>query len=70
MSNTLTFRAPEDLAEWLADVARRTGVPVSQIIRDQLQRARRESDSQPFLSLAGVIEGPTDLSSRKGFSRK
>jgi hypothetical protein len=61
---------PEDLAEWLADVARRTGVPVGRIVREQLQRARQEQDARPYMRLAGKIKGlPPDLSTRKGFSR-
>jgi predicted DNA-binding protein len=70
MSNTLTLRVPAELAEWLADVAKRTGVPVSRIVREQLEKAMQQAEAQPFLSLAGAIDGPRDLSSRKGFSRK
>jgi predicted DNA-binding protein len=70
MSNTLTFRVPDELAEWLSDAARRTGVPVSQIIREQLEKAREEDGNQRFLRHAGAINGPADLSSRKGFSRR
>jgi predicted transcriptional regulator len=69
MSNTITVRLPEDLAEWLNDAARRTGVPKGRIIREQLEKARI-SPKRPFLRLAGMVTGPADLSSRKGFSRK
>ena len=69
MSNTITVRVPEDLAEWLNDAARRTGVPKGRIIREQLEKARN-SPGRPFLRLAGMVTGPADLSSRKGFSRK
>jgi hypothetical protein len=69
MSNTITVRVPEDLAEWLNDAARRTGVPKGRIIREQLEKARN-SPKRPFLRLAGMVTGPADLSSRKGFSRK
>ncbi|MBZ5629985.1 MAG: BrnA antitoxin family protein [Acidobacteriia bacterium] len=69
MSNTITVRLPEDLAEWLADVARKTGVPVGRFVREQLQRARNEQDPRPYMRLAGKIKGPPDLSARKGFSR-
>ena len=69
MSNTITVRLPEDLAEWLNDAARRTGVPKGRIIREQLEKARI-SPKRPFLRLAGAVAGPADLSSRKGFSRK
>ncbi len=69
MSNTITVRLPEDLAEWLSEVARETGVPVGRIVREQLQRARHERDLRPYMKLAGKIKGPRDLSTRKGFSR-
>jgi predicted transcriptional regulator len=69
MSNTITVRVPEDLAEWLNDAARRTGVSKSGIIREELEKARI-SPKRPFLHLAGTVAGPADLSSRKGFSRK
>ncbi len=70
MSNTITVRLPEDLAEWLAETARRTGVPVGRIVREQLERAKNEQDERPYMRLAGKIKGlPRDLSTRKGFSR-
>jgi predicted transcriptional regulator len=69
MSNTLTVRLPDELAEWLNDAARRSGVPRGRIVRMELERARKSS-KRPFLLLAGKIAGPADLSTRKGFSRK
>lgn len=69
MRNTLTIRLPDDLAEWLTQTARETGVPRGRIIREQLELARR-SNKRPFLRLAGLVAGPADLSTRKGFSRK
>jgi predicted transcriptional regulator len=69
MSNTITVRVPEDLAEWLNDAARRTGVSKGRIVREQLEKAR-VSPRRPFLRLAGTVAGPADLSTRKGFSRK
>ena len=69
MSNTLTVRLPEDLAEWLDQAARRSGVSRSGIVRMELENARKSS-KRPFMRLAGAVEGPADLSMRKGFSRK
>ncbi|HLN02436.1 MAG TPA: ribbon-helix-helix protein, CopG family [Bryobacteraceae bacterium] len=69
MSNTLTIRLPDDLAEWLTQTARETGVPRGRIIREQLEQAR-SAENRPFLRLAGLVAGPADLSTRKGFSRK
>jgi hypothetical protein len=69
MSNTITVRIPEDLAQWLDETARKTGVPKGRIVREQLEKAR-QSGGQPFLRLAGAVDGPINLSTRKGFSRK
>ena len=69
MGNTLTVRLPEDLAEWLDETARRSGVSRGRVVRAELEKAR--STSQPsFMRLAGAVNGPADLSSRKGFSHK
>jgi len=48
-------------------MSRRTGIPVGRIIRYQLERAKAEKENQRFLSLAGKINGPSDLSSQEGF---
>jgi len=69
MGNTLTVRIPEDLASWLDDAARKAGVSRGQLVRSELERARKSS-KKPFLRLAGAVSGPKDLSLRKGFSTK
>ncbi len=69
MSNTITVRLPEDLAGWLEETSRKAGVPRGRIIREQLELARRRHD-QPFLHLAGSVEGSRDLSARKGFAKR
>jgi predicted transcriptional regulator len=69
MSNTITVRIPGDLAQWLDETARKTGVPKGRIVRDQLEKAR-QSEGQPFLRHAGAVAGPANLSTRKGFSGK
>ncbi len=66
MSNTITVRLPEDLAGWLEAASRKADVPRGRIIREQLELARRR-EVQPFMHIAGSVEGPRDLSSRKGF---
>jgi len=68
MGNTITVRLPDDLAEWLDAASRKAGVPRGLIVRDQLPLARKR-EKRPFLRLAGLIDGPRDLSIRKGFSR-
>jgi hypothetical protein len=69
-STVLTVRLPEDLAKWLETRARTTGIPKSRIVREELEKARVPNE-RPFMRLAGIIGGgPSDLSTRKGFSRK
>jgi hypothetical protein len=69
MSHTITVRLGKDLADRLARLAGRTGVPQGQLVRDQLEKARASGAGQPFLRLAGCVKGrPRDLSARKGFS--
>ena len=69
MSQTITIRLTSELAEWLQERRRETGLPASRIIRQQLERAKSESGKQLFLRHAGKISGPQDLSLRKGFAR-
>ena len=69
MSQTITVRLTKELAAWLEQVAARMGVSQGKIIRDQLERARASGSHQAFMRLAGVVQGPKGLSSRKGFSR-
>jgi predicted transcriptional regulator len=69
MGNTISVRLPADLAAWLDENARKTGMARGRIIREELEKARR-SEARPFLRLAGAGTGPADLSSCKGFSRK
>jgi hypothetical protein len=68
MRNTLTIRLPDDLAQWLKTTSRESGIPQGQIIRNHLEKAR--SSEKPFMRWVGVISGPRDLSTRKGYSRK
>lgn len=69
MSHTLTIRLDKELAGWLEAEAARTGVSQGKIVRDELERARKARGSRPFMRLAGAIDGPKELSRRKGFSR-
>jgi len=70
MGDTITIRLTEELAGWLRSTARKTGVPVGRLVREQLERAKRETGTKSFMRFSGSIDGPPDLSSRKGFSRK
>lgn len=69
MSHTLTIRLQDDLAEWVERTAEAMGVSQGRLIRDQLERARREDvGARPYLRLAGSVRLDPDLSTRKGFS--
>ena len=68
MGHTITIRLGKDLAAWLEETARRSGVAQGQIVREQLEKARAASGRRPFMRLAGVVDGPRTLSRRKGFS--
>ncbi|MFY9646235.1 MAG: ribbon-helix-helix domain-containing protein [Terriglobales bacterium] len=70
MDDTITVRLTEELATWLKTTARKTGVPVGRLVREQLERAKRETGDKPFMRYAGIMSGPPDLSSRKGYSKK
>jgi hypothetical protein len=70
MSHTITVRLNKELAEWLAEISERTGLPQGKVVRDQLEKARSAGDQRPFMRLAGSIKGlPRVLSMRKGYSK-
>jgi len=68
MSHTITIRIDPELATWLEQTARKTGVSQGQIVREQLEKAKRTS-GQRFMRWAGCVKGSKDLSLRKGFSK-
>ena len=70
MGNTLSIRLTDELAAWVEATAKRTGVSQSQIIRTQLERARSEKSERKFMRPAGCVEGPRDLSTRRGFAKR
>ncbi|HEV2991114.1 MAG TPA: ribbon-helix-helix domain-containing protein [Candidatus Angelobacter sp.] len=70
MSHKLTIRLTDELLIWLKEASRRRGIPISRLVRWQLETAKANSGKQRFLRHAGVMTGgPRDISSRKGFSR-
>ncbi len=69
MGQTITVRLTKDLAEWLEQAAAEAGVSQGKLVRDQLERAREAASTQTFMRLAGVVRGPRELSTRKGFTR-
>jgi hypothetical protein len=69
MRITFTVRLTEQQANWLADTSRRSDIPVSRIIRDELEKARKAGGTRPFMRHVGKLSAPPDLSTRQGFSR-
>jgi len=74
MSNTLTIRLPQELLERLREKSRITGLPAGRLVRLSLEATLSEkkdkNKERPWKKYAGVIKGgPSDVSSRKGFSR-
>lgn len=69
MSTTLSVRLPEELARWIEENARATGRSQGSLVKEALERMRQADAPKPFLALAGCVEGPRNLSQRKGFSR-
>jgi hypothetical protein len=74
MSNTLTIRLPEELLEQLRERARRTGLPMGQLVRQSLEKTLAADPpaggNHAWRKYVGIIKGgPRDVSTRKGFSR-
>lgn len=69
MGHTITVRLDSELAQWLEERARKTGVSQGRLVREQLEKARAGSRKR-FMRWAGAVKGPRDLSGRKGFSSK
>ena len=69
MSQTVTIRLTKELAAWLEQASKRSGVPRGRIIREYLEKARDGGAEPSFMRLAGAVRGARDLSTRKGFSR-
>lgn len=69
MSNTITIRLPEELDQWLEEESHKTGLPKGRIVRQHLEASRTRKACQPFLDLAGSIEGKPGLSRKRGFQR-
>jgi hypothetical protein len=70
MSNTLTVRLTPVLARWLEETAESLGVSQSQIVRDQLEAAKRSGNERKFARLKGAVSLSRNLSSRKGYAQK
>jgi hypothetical protein len=65
----------EELQKRLRDKARRTGLPMGRIVCDSLEKTLDSDEpvngNQAWRKYVGIFkDGPPDLSSRKGYSRK
>lgn len=69
MSTTLSVRLGDDLAQWVEEQAKITGRSQGSLVKEALEKVRHEEQVKPFMKLAGSLDGPADLSQRKGFSR-
>jgi hypothetical protein len=70
MGSTLTVRIDDDLDAWIEETAAKRGISKGKLVRDQLELGRKEAHQQPFMRLAGKVSGASDLSTRKGFSKR
>ena len=75
MSNTLTIRFSDELLERLREKSRRSGLPMGQVVRQFVENGLSEeyprNGNQAWRKYVGIFkDGPPDLSSRKGYSRK
>ena len=52
MSHVITIRLNKELATWLDQAAAEIGVSQSQLIRDELERAKASGSTQSFMQLA------------------
>ena len=68
MSTTLSVRLPEELARWVEHKALASGRSRGSLVKEALE-VIRVKETKPFMHLAGKVSGPTDLSTRKGFSK-
>jgi hypothetical protein len=57
------------LEAWLSEQAEISGRSRGSLVKESLERARREK-GKSFMALAGSVEGSRGLSGRKGFSGK
>ena len=71
MGNTLTVRLPERLLRRLRERSKRTGIPMGRMVQDSLETTLEADQNQVWRKYVGILkDGPPDLSSRKGYSRK
>lgn len=70
MSETLTVRLGEELAEALRREARQRGVSRGEIVRQAIAARVRQADSLTVMQRHfGTVRGPADLSTNKAYRR-
>lgn len=62
-----TVCARKELAKGLERTSKSSGFLRGRIIREQLEKVGDSGANQPFLRLAGTVNGSQDLSTLKGF---
>jgi hypothetical protein len=70
MNQSIKIRLSGELHAWLKSISRITGIPMSRLVREQIERAKRETGTKSFMRFSGSIDVSADLSSNKAFSRK
>lgn len=70
MLKKVNVRLPKDLYERVRRASRLTGLSMSRVVRNSLEKAFAQETEAPWRKFAGIVKGgPPDLSFRKGFSR-
>ena len=71
MKQRLSIRLPETLWNKLEAAARCTGLSKNQLVLDALERryAARGAGDSGIMRLAGIMRGPRNLSTHKGYRR-
>src|ERR1700722_1388469 len=68
MGKTVTIRLTKELAIWLEQASKQSGVPKGRIVREQLEKARDGGKAPSFMRLAGSVHGVGRLPVAQGFS--
>ena len=68
MTQSLTIKVTKPIARWLKKAAWENGVAAGEFAARELERAKLCAE-KPFMRMAGILDGPADLSRREGFAR-
>ena len=71
MNTRINVRLPKELLDRVREKSRLTGLPMSRIVRNSLEKTLSQKLDNTLLKYVGSIKGgPPDLSSRKGYSQR